>query len=92
MEILNTLLPYFLIALFGAVLHILKKLATEEENDVSFNVSAWFKRNRFRSILGLLLSFAAVFVLFEADQMNYTASFMAGFMGNSFTHKGVKSK
>lgn len=86
-EILSLLSPFFLIAFFGAILHVIKKLALEEEENKRFNVKNWWRKNKFRTILGLLLSFAAVFILYEADQLNYTASFMAGFMGNSFTHK-----
>lgn len=86
MEILS-LWSFFIIAFFGGIVHVIKKLAKVEETNSKVKVKSWWKGNKFRTILGLCLALASILVLHQSGQLNYAAAFAAGFLGDSFTHK-----
>ena len=90
MEILIELLPYFLMALIGAILHVVKKLAKLEEGGKRFNFGPWWRRNKFRTILGLCLSLAGVFGLYELGQLTILGCLLMGFSGNSIMNKDTE--
>jgi len=82
--------PYFLIALVGALAHILKKWAKLEGKDRTFDVGKWLKEHKFRTILGLFVSCGSVIVLDQTGGLTMAAAILLGFTGDSLLKKEKK--
>lgn len=82
--------PYFLIALAGAFMHIIKKWAKLESKDRTFNVSGWLKENKWRTILGILIACGGVVMLDGSDSLSIPASLLLGYTGDSLLKKEKK--
>ena len=84
------MVTFILAAIVGHLMHVLKKLALIEEEAQRFNFKTWWKRNKFRTTLGLCLSIASVFALENAGQLTIIACLLTGFTGSSIFTKDKK--
>ena len=92
MQYFIELLPYFLFAIIGSTLHILKKFAQLEEGKRRFNPKTWLKKHKWTTILGFCLSLGGVVLLQELDQLSYAAVLMSGYVGDSLMKMKDKDK
>jgi hypothetical protein len=74
--------PFALVALIGAVAHILTKLAgLETLTDFSFKI--WLKKNKFKTLSGLVLTILAIILLWSLKELNWASAILAGYTGDS---------
>lgn len=83
MQYIIELLPYFLFALIGSLIHIVKKFASIEGEKRRVDPKKWWKKHKWTTILGILLSLGGVVLLKELDQLSYGAVLLAGYTGDS---------
>jgi len=82
--------PYFLLALVGAFMHIIKKWARLESRDRTFNVGKWLKEHQWRTIKGLLVSLGSVIMLDQTGGLTMAAAILIGYTGDSLLRKEKK--
>lgn len=81
------LLPYFGVALFGTLAHIVAKLAKLEQS-AKFSFSKWFKKNKYTTFLSILLSVGGVIALQSIGGLSMIAVFLMGYTGDSMVKNG----
>jgi len=81
------LLPYFAIAVVGALAHIIAKLAKLEEKK-SFKLKTWVKKNKYASMLSIILSIGGVFTLDSTGGLSMVAVFFMAYAMDSATKNG----
>ena len=81
------LIPYFGIALFGSLAHIMAKLA-KLEKESKWSWKKWKKKNTFATILSVMLSLAGVFLLQSTGALSLVTVFLMGYTGDSMVKNG----
>ncbi len=79
--------PYFVMALFGTVAHIIAKLAKLEKED-KFSFKKWRKKNLFATILSIMLSLVGVYILQASGTLSLVAVFFMAWAGDSAIKNG----
>ena len=82
--------PYFLMAIVGALAHILKKWAKLERKDRTLDVGKWLKDHKWRTILGLFVSCGSVVMLDQSGGLTMAAALLLGYTGDSLLKKEKK--
>lgn len=80
-EIIN-IWPYIVLALIGTLGNIVKELARLENIKDNFKFSTWFKKNKYKTLSGFILSIIGIFLLYPND-LTWASAIMVGYMGDS---------
>jgi hypothetical protein len=75
--------PYMLVALIGAFVHILSKLAGLEKLTETFSLKIWLHKNRFTTLYGFGATFLTIFILWSTKELNWASAILAGYTGDS---------
>ncbi|MBU0763820.1 MAG: hypothetical protein KJ607_03180 [Bacteroidetes bacterium] len=80
------LIAYIACAIGGAVLHIVKKLANDEEKAKrKINFRKWFAGNVFRTILSIGLAVGGILLIWGNSTLTFEVAIMTGFTSQSLT-------
>lgn len=80
---LKEIYPYLLVALIGAIGHILKELARLENITATFNLKVWLRKNRYKTIYGIVVTILTIIMLWSLEQLNLASAILAGYAGDS---------
>lgn len=83
------LLPYIGAALFGTLAHIIAKLA-KLEKEKRFSFKSWMKKNKYTTLLSIILSVVGVFTLQSIGGLTFVAVILMGYTGDSMVKNGDK--
>jgi len=75
--------PYMLVALIGALVHILSKLAGLEKLTETFSLKIWLHKNRFTTLYGFGATLLTIFILWSTKELNWASAILAGYAGDS---------
>ena len=89
-KIILSLWPFYIVAIVGAFMHIIKKWAKLEGKERTLDVSKWLKEHKWRTVLGLCLSMGGVIMLHSTDQLTVAAVLLVGYTGDSLLRKEKK--
>ena len=81
---------HILISVLGIVIHIVFKLAKLEKMEY-FSLAAWFKRNTFSTLGGILAAVGIVFYLQGQGILTYETALIGGYCADSIIKNASKS-
>lgn len=81
---LLALWPFYLVALFGVAMHVLKTMVSlRQGGEIHLHLGDYLRDHPYQTVLALGMALAGVAILAEANQLTVAAAFGLGYISDS---------